>query len=179
MIARTVLEAFYFLKYVCEEEGFSDRFVDDSEARRLTLINSILNERPDLVTPEGGDLLEEQRSEIVARGISKASRLQRPQLMGEYYSIYRVLSDYVHPSAWSVEKYLQAQENSDTSFLEWGPNTEDLEQTLMLVSEIVYLSLALLCDLFGLDRKEELEQLNDMLVRLRGIQRKNKKELRT
>lgn len=151
IIVRTILEAFFYLEQVCKDETFADKFATDSEARRLSHINYILRERPDLLSPQIKQALEKQKAELLARGISSASKLNLPKIMGRMYAAYRSLSDKVHPTAWSVQQYIQATEDPSRSLVEWGPSNDELEQTLALGCHILIQSLKHMCVLFAVE----------------------------
>jgi hypothetical protein len=163
VVARTVFEAYFFLKKVCEEEDFSDRLIDDDDAKRLKLINSMLHDKNASSTiQQKRTELEQEKQTIVERGVSKANQIQVQQVAGEWYSIYRVLSDYVHVSAWMVSQCLGDAEG----FIEWGPRDDDLELTLISLGEALKASLALMCNEFQADCDPELPQLEQRLTLL-------------
>lgn len=165
---RVAVEALFVLVNVCTDEEFFRSFVYVAERDRLKLIRAIrANPSPVFedvrphVTPELVERLTRQIQEATVTMEAVEQLARRVGLSHFYDGAYRLLSQDVHSSARSLERYLLFGETGELTGLRYGPLTEDLNLVHGTAATVTIMALGAIDRLLVLNLGTELRRLDE------------------
>jgi len=148
-LTRSCFETVFCLGALCKDPGFADRFVQDDADRRKKIARALLNapnESSGLTQDEKQKLVkllsDQEASAIESAPLVIAQAAVRADMAGEYDVFYRGLSnDAAHPSVNALNRHVQADENGEVKGLQWGPDVNDVSDTLLVAcTACIYLA---------------------------------------
>jgi Family of unknown function (DUF5677) len=84
---------------------------------------------------------------------------ERAGLLASYDSAYKILSLSVHSNLRDLERQLSLDADGNPSTIKWGANFEGLDESLMLIADVLIRATTAICRLFNLGYQQELEAI--------------------
>ncbi len=172
-LLRVAVEALFILWNLCQDERFFRAYVYESELGRLTLVRAILqNPAPvfDDIRPHlTSDLVDRLANEIKEAEVTKevAKQLARNVGLGHMYdSAYRLLSQDVHSSPRTLERYVITDDEKEVKGLRHGSQTDDVILVLTTAATVMLMAIDGISRLLGLNLAAEIRQLDEELREL-------------
>jgi hypothetical protein len=182
---RSVLEAFYKLKGICEKSDFMGKYIKDGELDQFRTLETIQKSDNPYFAPfkqsnTDNSLREIQNkiSELKGAKITVKEIAKCVGLLNWHESTYKHLCDAVHTSPKLLEKYLNIDDKDNLRGLFWGPNIEgNFELIILTAAEILFYTLRSAQALFLLRIKTQLKEHYSKLNKLFKLMDKAHKEL--
>jgi hypothetical protein len=170
VILRSVLEGFFYLRATVSDAAFVKEYILADELTRLKLMEAARkHDRPpflDINKYATDEVIRAQREKIKTQNIKELNLWNIAQKLGLqhiYDSLYRLLSTDIHASVRSLEQYMRTEATGDVESVDWGPQTEDVDQNLTMGIDTLVRSLECMDNLFhiglGLELKTYIKQL--------------------
>jgi hypothetical protein len=173
VMIRSILEALFLLRVCCKDEGFIPTFVLTDELKRLKIMNISHQYSEGLFSALREYATDEIRNELKTRIDEKnindlhISELARnAEMAGDYDTVFRYCSEYVHSSPRSLEKYVKIDINGNISELLHAPDEEDMELNLLTIADYLIKALHCMFILFKIDNNNDLQEFNNNIARL-------------
>lgn len=182
IITRTIIEGTFILGAICKDRKLAEQFIETDKAKRLRLINSILNGSELMygslkseVTNEMKISLQKEIEEKNIVNLSAEQWAQKADLNG-LYTPYRVLSDDVHPNARTLENYYLGVDNGNNIIsIESGWSTHFLSETVSTAASSLLIAVDCMCNMFSLNQGKRIEEFELKLKTLEPFMKhKNK-----
>jgi len=164
IILRSALEGFFFLRATTSDAAFVTEFIKADEVNRLKLMRAArkYDKSPFLEIRQyaTNEVIQAQEEKIEKEEIEEVNVwnvAQKYGLQHIYDSHYRLLSADIHVTARSMEQYMRTGATGSLESIDWGPQSEDVDQNLSLGIDILVRSLACMDGLFGIGIADELK----------------------
>ncbi len=162
---RASLEALFGLLAVVEQPETAQLLVRGDRNHQLKLLKATrrrceslgadAQKQVDLVFREVKEALErDPSSEMTTRSLA-----ERGGLVAFYDSAYTVLSLPVHSNLRDLERQLGLDQEGHPSSIRWGLNIDGLDESLMLLADILIRATTAMCGFFNLGHQGDLEEI--------------------
>lgn len=172
-LLRIAVEAFFVLVNLCKEEEFLRTFIYKAEIERLKLVKAIrknparvFDDVRSYMTPELIERLTREIKEVVIPPEWVKELARRAGLSHFYDGPYRLLSQDVHTSARSLERYAITDKADELVRLHCGPLTDDFNFIHSTAAQVLVGALGAVDSLLGLKLETELRPLDQEVVAL-------------
>lgn len=173
VVLRSVIESLFILRLLCKEEAFALEYLETSKVQSLKWMN-IAHQSKDpnfesvrrYATPQ---IMKGLEDEIKQRGLKKLaikSIAERAGIPHIYDAHYRLLSEQVHCLPISINPFMVRDQKGGRISFEWGPKHEDLDFVLFTDIQILLTAMVAITELFGLDKEDELKEIDKGLTTL-------------
>ncbi len=170
VVLRGVLESLFIVKLLCEKKDFSLEYVRSDQCRRLLWLNIARNSK----APHFNSLrqiatdaeMEKLKKEIARQGckaLDIADVARRAGLQVEYDTDYRILCEEVHTLPRSIEHLTVIDNSGEPVEFDPNPTDKDLEYVLFTANRALHIALVSVCTFFGVDKTNELQEVNELL----------------
>lgn len=175
ILLRTILEALFILKILCEDDEFYKKYISMDAVRRKTLITvaqknnyAVFEATRKILTEEFlEDLEEEIRKSGVDRGDFKVEQLAiKAKLHDLYESVYRLTSEAVHSQIRSLSSYVKEDAQGKVVSFYDGP-IGDISDEVDTAMTMLIAAVESMQNLYKLGALPELQALIDDVVRRR------------
>ncbi len=180
IILRALFDAIFIFGSIVEDREFAEKYVEyQTKTSQLKKVNAAINNADDLKFDEEmirklTDRKEELEKELgIDQGENKdkekgktvnmfsSEQLARKAgLNAMYQSGYRILSDDVHTSPFSIEAFLNIDKNEEqVKSIKLGPRYEAIKKNCCVAMSIILQTLGGVCTLTRIDRDDEITTL--------------------
>ena len=170
ILLRSLIEALFLLKIVCEDKDFVPEYIRTDEINRLKLMRIAWDSSHPVFKPlkenVTGEMIKSLESKIKKDCISslRIEQLAIKAKMKDWYdSVYRLLSSSVHTNPRELDNYVTVDENGDIKSFVWGPRETDVGLILYTSAEILITTLTLMSKLSSLDKEKTLDNFKTRL----------------
>lgn len=162
-VTRTGLEAVFFMSAIARNYDFAKDFIKSDQKDRLKFLNVASNPKSslyELFERDSEDLKqlkielkeEVENEKIIERKVEVAA--QKAGLQEQYDYIYRILSQYSHPSPRSLENYFDFDENGIATGLVYPQKTSTVPLAMFTSISVILMAIKILNEQFQLDSSE-------------------------
>ena len=165
VLCRASLETLFGLVAVVYHADTAQLLVRGDRHHRLKLLKATLRRGETVgadAVKEATLVLDELKKDLAEdpdAELTTWSLAERAGLLPLYDSAYRILSLSVHSNLRDLERQLSLNADGNPSTINWGPNFESLDESLMLVGDVFIRGTNAICSLFNLGHQEELEAI--------------------
>ncbi len=178
IILRALFDAIFVFGSIIEDREFAEKYVEHERVLQLKRVNAAISNAKDLkFSKEAIRKLRDRKNELERElGIEHGQRKdkqkaaedsmfsseqldRRAGLNAMYQSGYRILSDDVHTSPFSIEAFLNIAEGERIKSIRLGPKIDSINKNLCVAMSILLQALAGLCALAKMDRDAEITEL--------------------
>jgi hypothetical protein len=117
-------------------------------------------------TPERIKTLKDELKTYGIKELNIENVARRAQLTTLYNTDYRLLSSEIHSTPRALEHFTSADQKGTITGFPWGPSDSGLTYTLFTAVRVLAIGLDSVAKLFKIDRKEQFEEVNQVLSRL-------------
>lgn len=137
-LIRGCFETLFYIGAINKDPAFIDKLVPDDAKSRRAIANALLK-TPDGLTQADINILTTALKEFEKidniKDIKAIDAAKNAGLEGIYDVYYRALSnDAAHPSILSLNRHVKVDTNQNISNLHWGPDVQDVADTLKALS---------------------------------------------
>jgi hypothetical protein len=189
IILRALFDAVFLFGSIVEDRKFAEKYVEyQTKASQLRKVNAAINNANDLkfddeMVKRLTDRKEELKNELgidygenrdkekatLANMFSSEQLARKAGLNAMYQSGYRILSDDVHTSPFSVEAFLNIDENDERiKSIRLGPRYEAINKNCSVAMSIILQALRGVCNLTGIDNDGEITTLQKKVANFSG-----------
>lgn len=176
IILRTIVEAFILSENICKKENFLEEYIRSHQKTRLRIIKDACKSNSqvyvDLKNHMTSDIKQELEDEICDEKIKEPNIYNLAKNVGyeELYNVvYRLSSGAVHSNPYEMEKYCICDDKHNITDIIWGPKDKDISKVICTTIGIVLMCLRSLCQLFNLDKKDEIDKFHEKLKLIQNI----------
>jgi len=167
VLCRTSLEALFGLLAVVERPDTTELLVKGDRHHQLNLLKAT-RRRGESLGPDAQQQVEVTLREVKAALNQNPSPEMRTRCLAErgglvdlYDSAYAVLSLPVHSNLRDLERQLGLNPEGHPSSIRWGPNLEGLDESLMLLVDILIRAATTMCGFFHLGHERNLQEIRN------------------
>ena len=177
-ILRSMFEALVYLKRCVNEVDFPKKYMQYGEIKSLDNLKAILHyklyEKYEKFEGEEGTkkMISEIEERFSSQGInigkfksdfSKKKNAENAGMLELYNSFYSVTSDSAHTGLGALEKHLPLNEDGKIIEIAHGPSDKEAGMHLTAIAEFILYASRYACDLFKIDRTQEIEKYHKQL----------------
>lgn len=174
VILRSLLTAFFKLKSCSEDPQFYLEYIKSDDARRLKILNTArgsqnnaLKRLREYATDEVMKKLKEEIDRENAKELKDIDIAEKAGMLSHYDTVYRDISNNdIHVGIRSLDRYLVLDEKKTLKSFNWGPTDNDLERILFTATGELLISLEVVCNLFKINKKNQIESIGAKLKKL-------------
>lgn len=178
IVLRALFDGIFLFGSTVEDRGFAEKYIEyQTKLNQLKKVNAAIDNAVDLKfdgekitklrcrkkeleTDLGLNRTGDKKRKNLAAMFSSENLAKKAGLNAMYQSGYRILSDDVHTSTFSLERFLKIDSDGDRiKSIKVGPIYGEIKRNCSIATAIMLQALAGLCTLTGIDRDDELTKL--------------------
>lgn len=174
-VLRSLLDTLFIFQAVYKDEGLAIQYILSEKAKQLKTANVILNDADiskffnkkqiDNIKKEK-ESLEQEINEKGITVFSSEEWSRKAGLHNVYQTAYRVFSKDVHPGTFSLERYLNLDENKKLKSIKLGPSVNELKRNLCAATGIMVAVVEIICELNKINKQKEIAKFQEKIKAL-------------
>lgn len=174
---RVLLETVFKLKLICIDPEFINEYIKSDDFNRAQLFNQVLLDNDEIFSHELKELAAEEFPKLQDVFRNKEYQMKpwklakRAGMYDFYLLVYIKLSDDVHTSIRSLEKYYGLNNEGTVTHMIMEPIFGDLIMVALTACSILVEALKCTSDFFELSYKEKLENYIDELKKFDEVEK--------
>ncbi|SDC48185.1 hypothetical protein SAMN02799630_00214 [Paenibacillus sp. UNCCL117] len=172
ILTRSLLEAVFPLKIMSSNKEFTEEFFGSNhKSMQLKWLNAIftkdtfINNRTK-ANEELREILQKEKLEDKIRDFKVEELASRADMESYYQYVYRVLSDDVHTTPFSLYSYINTDNNDNIVSFNNGPITRDLKDYVLTSASIVLIALESISEIFDLNFDDKIKCFDDRISKI-------------
>ena len=176
-ILRSLLETLFIFQGVYYDKNLAVQYILSEKPDQLRYANVILSDKnisKFFNKKQIANIKKNKKSlekELASKGIKSLSTEEwskKAKLHSVYQTAYRILSKDVHAGPFSLERFLNLDDNKKLKSIKLGPSTTDINRNLCMAAGIMLGVVEIMCELKKINKTRKIKMFKKKLKALEG-----------